>query len=121
MKDHRVPYLREVLGALLDSLQATARLSSWDGTETAPEPLRISAAKLVERLGVANRLAADKFTGPPRVVESLNGISEVIRRLDSAYVRFRQHGDSAPPGERAAAVAELEAEIEDVKVAQASY
>jgi hypothetical protein len=61
MKDQRIAHFRGALEALVESLDATARLSRWDGGETAPEPLQQSAAKLGERLGAANRLASCKF------------------------------------------------------------
>lgn len=114
MNDQRIGYLRDVLTALLDSLEAVTRLARWHGSEPAPEPLRESASKLVERFGTANRLAAGKFTGPPRIVETMNRVSSGIQQLDMAYVRYRQRAEAAP-AERAEATAALEAEIEDVK------
>jgi hypothetical protein len=63
MNDQRIAYFRRALEALVDSLDATARLSRWDSTESAPEPLQESAAKLGERLGAANRLAGGQVRG----------------------------------------------------------
>jgi len=114
MNDQRIVYFRKALQALLESLDATARISRWDGTESAPEPLQQSAAQLGERLGVANRLASGKFVGAQQVVASLNGMSEAIRRLDAAYVQYRYRIDAKPTEADEAAVA-LDAEIGSVK------
>jgi hypothetical protein len=113
MNDQRITYLRRALEALVDSLDATARLSRWDSAESAPEPLQESASKLGERLGAANRLAGGKFAGATQVVASLNGMSDAIKRLDAAYVQYRDR--MANPGERDDAVVALDAEIGNVK------
>jgi hypothetical protein len=114
MKDQRVPFFRRTLEALVESLDATARLSRWDSSETAPEPLQESAAKLGERLGAANRLAAAKVAGPLQVVASLTGVTGAIKRLDAAYVQYRSRIESKPAERDEAAVA-LDAEIGSVK------
>jgi hypothetical protein len=114
MNDQRIVYFRKALQALLESLDATARISRWDSTESAPEPLQQSAAKLGERLGAANRLASGKFVGAPQVVASLTGMSGAIRRLDAAYVQYRYRIDAKPTEMDDAAVA-LDAEIGSVK------
>ena len=117
MKDQRVAYFRSALEALVDSLSATTRLSRWEeSAESSPEPLRQSAAKLVERLGVANRLAADKFAGPPHIVAALTGLSGVMKRLDVAYVQY-QRRITTTPAEQGDATQAFEAEIEEVKTA----
>jgi hypothetical protein len=114
MNDQRVAYFRKALDSLVESLDATARLSRWDSTESAPEPLQQSAAKLGERLGAANRLAAGKFVGATQVVASLTGMSGAIRRLDAAYVQYRHRIEAKPTEKEEAAVA-LDAEIGNVK------
>ena len=114
MKDQRVPTLRRTLEALMESLDATARLSRWDSNEPAPEPLRESAAKLGERLSAANRLAADKFVGAGPVIASLSGMSGAIKRLDAAYVQYRDRLE-ATPAERDAASVALDEELGGVK------
>jgi hypothetical protein len=114
MKDQRLAYFRGALDALVDSLDATARISRWDSGESAPEPLQKSAAKLGERLGAANRLAAGKFVGAPVVVAGLTGMSGAIQRLDAAYVQYRRRID-AKPAERDEAAIALDAEIGNVK------
>jgi hypothetical protein len=114
MKDQRVPFFRQTIEALLDSLDATARLSRWDAAEPAPDPLRQSAAKLGERLGAANRLASGKFVGATQVVASLTVMSGAIKRLDAAYVQYRSKIDAKPTDRDEAAVA-LDAEIGSVK------
>ena len=114
MKDQRIPHLRRTLEELMESLDATARLSRWDSRETAPEPLRESAAKLGDRLCAANRLATAKFVGAAQVVASLAGISGAIKRLDAAYVQYR-HRIDARPAERDAAGVALDEELGGVK------
>ena len=114
MNDQRITSLRRALEALVDSLDATARLSRWDSGESAPEPLQESAAKLSDRLGAANRLAGGNFAGATQVVASLNGMSDAIKRLDAAYVQYRDRVD-AQPGERDDAIVALDAEIGNVK------
>jgi hypothetical protein len=114
MNDQRIAYFRKALEALVDSLDATARLSRWDSSESAPEPLQESAAKLGERLGAANRLAGGKFVGATQVVASLTGMSDAIKRLDAAYVQYR-HRIDAKPAERDDAVVALDGEIGNVK------
>ena len=114
MNDQRIASFRRALEALVESLDATARLSRWDSAESAPEPLEQSAAKLDERLSAANRLAGDKFVGATPVVALLTGMSDAIKRLDAAYVQYRYRIDSKPADVEEAAVA-LDAEIGSVK------
>jgi hypothetical protein len=114
MNDQRVASFRKALEALVESLDATARLSRWNSGESAPEPLEQSAAKLTERLSAANRLTSDKFVGAPPVVNLLTGMSAAIKRLDEAYGQYRFRIDSKPAELEEAAVA-LDAEIGSVK------
>lgn len=115
MNDQRLTHFRRALEALVDSLDAAARLSRWNNAEIAPEPLRESASKLGERLGVANRLAGgDKFVGATQVVASLTGMSGAIKRLDAAYGQYQRRIDSHPEERDDAAVA-LDVEIGAVK------
>jgi hypothetical protein len=114
MKDHRITSLRRALEGLVESLDATARLSRWRDTEDAPQPLRESAAKLGERLEAANQLAAGKIAGGSSAVPLLTGMSSAIQRLDAAYVQYRDRIDANPDAEDEAAVA-LDAEIGTVK------
>jgi hypothetical protein len=97
MKDRRVAYVRSVLTELVESLDATMRIARWPangaGAEAVPAPLRASVALLVERLGKANRLAADKFVGSPRSVAALTAMSSAITRLDRAYVAYLRDPD----------------------------
>src|SRR5687768_14637509 len=88
MKDQRVAFVRRALSELVESLDASMRVGRWSGADSVPAPLAASAALLVERLGKANRLAADKFTGPPRVVETISAMSTAIRQLDVAFVAY---------------------------------
>src|SRR3954453_6806590 len=114
MKDQRIAFFRRTLDALVESLDATARLSRWDSTETAPEPLRQSAAMLGERLNAANRLASGKFVGAGQGVASLTQMSGAIKRLDTAYVQYRARIESKPTDRDEAAVA-LDEEIGSVR------
>jgi len=114
MNDQRITNYRKALEALVDSLDATARLSRWEEAEPAPEPLRESAGKLEERLSAASRLTGEKFAGAAQVVASLTGMSGAIKRLDAAYTQYR-HGIEAGPVERDEAVVALDAEIGTVK------
>jgi hypothetical protein len=109
MKDQRVVFYRRTLEALLESLDATARLSRWASDDTAPELLRQSAALLGERLVAANRLASAQFSGPAQVVRLLTEMTEAIKRLDTAYVLYHSKPEAAD-----AAVA-LDAEIGGVR------
>ena len=95
MRDRRVAYVRSVLSELVESLEATVRIARWpDGeAEAVPGPLRASVALLVERLGKANRLAADKFVGSPRSIAALTAMSGAITRLDRAYVAYLKAPD----------------------------
>jgi hypothetical protein len=113
--DARVTQIRRVLEALLESLDATVRLTRQTEGEAAPEPLEQSAAQLVDRLGAANRLAAGKFVGPPAFVTTTTAIGEAIRQLDAAFVAYRKHVDRAP-SERGEAAIALDAEIGRIKL-----
>lgn len=115
-KDPRIVYFRGALEALVESLDATVRIARWraDGGETIPEPLRESAAQLVDRLGTANRLASGKFVGSPAVVASSDAIGAAIRDLDAAFVAYRRRSDAGPE-ERNEAANALDAEVGRIK------
>jgi hypothetical protein len=115
MKDQRVDYFRKLLQSLVESLEAEVRVGRWEGPEAVPEPLQKSAAKLVERLTAANRLASDKFAGSTAVVASLTAMSGAARRLDAAYVESRKR-TGAPD-----AAMLLSAEIDAVKADAESW
>ncbi len=114
MKDQRVPFIRRALDGVLESLEATLRVRRWTGSEEIPEPLKKAALRLVERLGTADRLAATAFRGTPQDVGRVEAMVAAIRRLDAAYVAFRQSLDRKPDDLEAAAVA-LTEEIDHVK------
>jgi hypothetical protein len=114
-KDQRgVGFFRGQLESLIESLTATVRIGQWQSDEGIPEPLRGSAAKLLDRLGVANRLAADKYAGPARVVACLTAMSKATQRLDAAYVLYRR-SMTLSPAQRGEAATVLDVAIEDVK------
>jgi hypothetical protein len=113
MKDQRVDSFRRLLASLLESLEADVRLGRWEGPEEIPEPLQKSAARLVERLIEANRLASNRFVGSPAVVASLTAMSSAARRLDAAYVESRKRLGTPGSGDEPAMM--LSAEIEAVR------
>jgi hypothetical protein len=115
-----VVQVRRVLEALLESLDATVRLTRQQTGETASTPLEESAAQLIERLGAANRVAAGKFVGPPAYVATATAIGEAIRQLDSAFVAFRKQLDRAPSECDDAAIA-LDAEIGRIRLGAAQW
>jgi hypothetical protein len=114
MKDQRVPFIRRALDGVLESLEATLRVKRWTGAEEIPAPLQKAATRLVERLGTADRLAATAFRGTPQDVGRVEAMVTAIRRLDAAYVAFRQSLERKPDDLEAAAVA-LTEEIDHVK------
>ena len=109
MRDQRLLHFQSALGTLAESLDATARICRWEGPEEIPEPLQQSAAKLLERLGAANRLMTGHLSGPPDVVAKLTRIRSAIRRLDGAYVEYLQRIEAGLPWrDQAAAMLDLE-------------
>ena len=114
MKDQRVPFIRRALNGVLESLEATLRVRRWTGPDEIPEPLKKTATLLVERLGTADRLAATAFRGTPQDVGRVEAMVRAIRRLNAAYVTFRQALDRKPE-ELEAAAAALTEEIDHVK------
>jgi hypothetical protein len=114
MKDQRIPALRRSLDALLESLEATLRMKSWAGSDEIPEPLRNAAERLVERLGTADRLSAFTPRSSALDAERVHAMSAAVRRLDAAYVTFRQAIERAPASAESA-LASLREEIDMVK------
>jgi hypothetical protein len=117
MKDHRVDSFRRLLQSLVESLEAHARLGRWEGPEEVPEPLKKSAAKVVERLTAATRLASDSLVGPPAVVAALKAMSGAARRLDAAYVESSKLSET----NRTEAATVLSAEVDAVKADAAQW
>lgn len=113
MKDSRVTFFRNTLESLLESLDATVRVTRWVGPEVIPEPLKETAAHLGTRLGTAGRLASSTFTGSPADAARVEVMLGAMRRLDAAYVAYRQHLDR-PAAERETAAMTLTAEIAEV-------
>jgi hypothetical protein len=120
MKDQRVAAFRKLLNSLVESLDATARITRWRASESVPEPLKESASKLVERLGSANRLASDRYTGPPPVVACLDAMIGATKRLDAAYAEFLRVGDEGSAQRQEAALV-LDDEISGVKAESHSW
>jgi hypothetical protein len=114
MKDSRVTTFRKALEGLIESLDATVRLTGWSGEETVPEPLKQSASSLITRLGTADRLASASFSGTVADVARVNLMLGGMRRLDAAYVAYRQRLQGSP-SDRAGAAPALHAEIDEVR------
>jgi hypothetical protein len=114
MKDARVTIFRSTLEGLIESLDATVRVTRWTDAESVPQPLKESAAQLLARLGAADRLASATFKGMPADVARVTTMRGAMRRLDAAYVAYR-HGLSGTATERDYAETTLRAEIEAVK------
>ena len=102
MKDQRIPMLRRALDALLESLDATVRVRGSSGAEEIPQLVRDSAARLIERLGMAERLASMPLRGTPLDSKRAEVMSGAVRRLDAAYVAFRQVIERTPSNAEAA-------------------
>lgn len=114
MKDERVKFYRKALEALIDSLDATVRVTRWDTGDQVPEPLEQSAKSLVDRLGTTDRLVSSGFKGTPTDVARVNGMIGAMKRLDAAYVQYRQQVD-ARPGDKNVALSSLHEELDEVK------
>jgi hypothetical protein len=119
MKDTRVTFFRKTLEELVESLEATLRVTRWVGPEVVPEPLKESASRLVTRLGTADRLASGVFKGSPSDSARVDAMLGAMRRLDAAYVAYRKRLESTPNDSDGAAAA-LDIEIGEVK-ADASW
>jgi hypothetical protein len=109
MRDQRVQVFRTAIDGLLESLESIVRLARWSDEEAAPEPLVSSASKIVDRLGVADRLASSRFNGPPTDVVRVGAMRDAMKRLDVAYRAYRQRAES--PDDTSDALATLESEI----------
>jgi hypothetical protein len=120
MNDQRVAPFRQALTSLLESLDATVRVARWPGPEAIPAPLEHSASKLLDRLGSANRFAADRYLGSPPVVVCMSAMSAATKTLDAAYVEYRRHlaGSSEEVAEAAMA---LDHELDAVKATSARW
>jgi hypothetical protein len=114
MRDARIAFFRKTLDGLIDSLDATVRLTRWESDEGAPEPLKESASQLIARLGTAHRLASSGFVGSAADQARANVMIVTMRRLDAAYVVYRR-GMERGPRESESVSAVLNAEIDDVK------
>ena len=116
MKDARVTTFRKALEDLMESLDATVRVARWNDGESVPDPLKESASRLLARLGTADRLSSASFTGSATDVARVTAMRSAMRRLDAAYVAYRQRLTGAP-GEQDRAATALGVEIDEVKAA----
>jgi hypothetical protein len=96
MKDQRLTVFRGALEGLIESLNAAVRVDRWSDEEPPPEPLRIAASKLLERLGTAGRLASGTFSGSPADMNTVSLIAAKMKRLDAAYVTYRKSIEVSP-------------------------
>ena len=111
MKDRRVTVFHKSLEELVDSIDATLRVSSWDASDAVPEPLKTSASQLMSRLGTADRLAAGVFNGNSRDAVRVEELTGAMRRLETAYLAYVKAGGSS----RDKARAELTATLDQVR------
>lgn len=120
MKDHRLQVFRAAVDGLIESLEAVIRLSRWDDGEPRPKPLVDSAAKLLDRLGAADRLSSSRFNGSATEVKKVSAACLVLKRLDAAYLAYRQQIDGGIAG-TADAVAALETELANASAGSAAW
>jgi len=113
-KDHRLKVFRGAIEELLESLDACVRVAQWNDPEQPPDLLNTAATKLVDRLGAADRLASGTFVGTQTESGKVTAICTAMKRLDAAYVLYRQKADRGP-SRKAAASELLEATIGQVK------
>ena len=112
MRDQRLKVFRDAVEQLIESLEAFIRLARWDGTEAKPEPLVALSAKLLDRLGAADRLSDARFQGPPAEVAKVDAMRVALKRLDAAYAAYcRETRNAAAGTDLKAAVATLESEV----------
>lgn len=114
MQDKRVKVFHRSLEELVESIDATLRLSAWDETEDVPDPLKDSASLLMTRLGTADRLAAGVFNGTSRDAARVNALTDAMRRLEAAYLSYAKSLDSGPRHDEARA--ELSATLDQVRM-----
>ena len=120
MKDQRLKVFKVALDALVESLSAQVRVARWtDVVEAPPEPLRVAASKLTERLGTADRLASGTFIGSPVDMTRVNAMCATMKKLDGAYVAYRKRMEGKPDQGGDAAQA-LELDIAEATAAPAA-
>src|SRR5258708_39856727 len=112
MKDHRLRVFRGASGSLVESLDTLVRVSRWTEADLPPAPLRVAVAKLVDRLGAANRLSSGTFLGSPSDANKVSAMCTAMKRLDAAYVAYRKRATSSPE-QIVDAAAALELEISE--------
>lgn len=118
MKDRRVTVFLKSLEDLVESMDATLRLSSWDPAEAAPQPLENSASRLMTRLGTSERLASGVFNGNPRDAARVGIITDAMRRLATAhlaYVKATGSGRDKARQELAAMLDRVRTEVVDTE------
>jgi hypothetical protein len=120
MKDQRLNVFRSAVDGVIESLDALVRVSRWTEAEPPPEPLRTAVAKLVDRLGAADRLSSGAFLGSPTDVNKVTAMCTAMKKLDAAYVSYRKRIQSTPDQTVDAASA-LEAEIAETTATSATW
>ncbi len=112
MKDQRLQAFRTAVDSLSESLEALVRVSRWPNGDAPQEALSTAASKLVDRLGVASRLAATQFQGTPTDTLKVSAMCAAMKRLDAAYVIYRKRVTDSP-AEKLDAASALELEISE--------
>ena len=99
------------LARALEVREAVIRLERWPDGEPKPAPLVLSAGKLQDRLGTAERLSSARFHGTPAELDKVGTMCVVLKGLDEAYVTYRQQLDSPGSEDMGEAVVALEAKV----------
>jgi hypothetical protein len=106
MRDRRLDVFHKTTTGLIESLDAVVRLARWGEVEAPPEPLVAASEKLVDRLGAADRLSSGKFNGNIADANRVKVMCAAMKRLDAAYLAYREELVTAPAD--AATTLELE-------------
>lgn len=101
MKDQRLDVFRVAIDGLIESLDATIRLSRCADADPRPPELVAAAAKLVDRLGAADRLAATKYQGTLNDIGKVDAMCAILKQLDGIYLSYRKQVGSAERGSKA--------------------
>jgi Zn-dependent M16 (insulinase) family peptidase len=121
MRNKRIQVFQQSLEELVESIDATLRLSSWDVAEAVPEPLKESASKLMARMAVSDRLVSGVFNGNSRDAAHVRMLTDAMRRLDAAYLAYvkkleSDFGREKARNELSAALDQVRTELLSVEV-----
>jgi hypothetical protein len=112
MTDPRVEVFRAALLELMESIDATLATRRWQGPEPVPEEIKDKAARVIERLGAAERLSRSVFHGKKVEAARVDAIMAAFRQLETAYVAGRRStaGTANGTGALEAALAAIRAD-----------